>query len=325
MFMLKYRNILNYCNFTMKKLILTSSLILSCISLISCDSLPNDPVKENSSNTVTENQRETSSVAVGEEENKQESSPQSETQENENNQAEEKKPVRQNLDNNPKRGRSTQPKVGTVKELVNGDLMCYVTLVDKKGIEYNVGATFDICADDKKFVNKKVRAVYEIKSVNDCESAEPCGKTRKESIITKMEIIKNESSTKSDNRKSGSVIVGNNVVSGELTNNSQKNTQTISNGEWTITTGNHDSWNGVNNTGNISYKGCDSNGKCLRLTGGKVSCRDGKCVTGWQNGNYVYFLEQPMTEDGNSGATLTVRKDNTEILKASELKVVSGN
>ena len=95
--------------------------------------------------------------------------------------------------------------------------MCYVTLVDKKGIEHNVGASFDICADEKKFVNKKVRAVYEIKSVSDCESAEPCGKTRKESIITKMEVVSEgaEEKSPSSNSKSGK-------------------SQTLSNGEWTI-------------------------------------------------------------------------------------------
>ena len=198
--------------------------------------------------------------------------------------------------------------MGTVKELVNGDLMCYVTLVDKKGIEHNVGASFDICADEKKFVNKKVRAVYEIKSVSDCQSAEPCGKTRKESIITKMEVVSEgaEEKSPSSNSKSGK-------------------SQTLSNGEWTITLSNTDSWNGVNRTGNVSYQGCDAKGKCLKLTGGKVSCRDGKCVTGWKNGDYIYILEQPITEDGNSTSTLIVKKDNTEVLKATGLKAVSGN
>jgi hypothetical protein len=291
----------------MKKLIPTIAIILSCVSLIGCGSAPKDIVKEDSSNIVTQSQRETSSVAVGEQENKEASLPKSETQKNENNPEEEKKLVRKHLDKNTKKGVSKQPKVGTVTKLVNGDLMCYVTLVDKKGIEYNVGASFDICADEKKVLNKKVRAVYQIQSVNDCESAEPCGKSRKESIITKMEVV-NEGSTEkspSGNSKSG-------------------NSQTLSNGEWTITLSNTDSWNGVNGTGNVSYQGCDTNGKCLKLRGGKVSCRDGKCVTGWKNGNYVYILEQPMTEDGNSPATLIVRKDATEVLKATELKVISG-
>ncbi len=300
--MLKYENILDYCNFTMKKLIPAIAVILSCVSLIGCGSAPKDTVKEDASNSVTQSQAQTFPVAATEQENKQESA----TQENKNNQEEKKKQVRKNLDKNPKKTESNQPKVGTVKELVNGDLMCYVTLVDKKGIEHNLGASFDICADEKKFVNKKVRAVYEIQSVNDCESAEPCGKTRKESIITKMEVVSEgaEEKSPSSNSKSGK-------------------SQTLSNGEWTITLSNTDSWNGVNGTGNVSYQGCDAKGKCLKLTGGKVSCRDGKCVTGWKNGDYVYILEQPITEDGNSTSTLIVRKDNTEILKTTDLKLLN--
>ncbi|MEI3652211.1 MAG: hypothetical protein ACLBM3_20315 [Dolichospermum sp.] len=300
--MLKYENILDYCNFTMKKLIPAIAVIISCVSLIGCGSAPKDTVKEDASNSVTQSQAQTFPVAATEQENKQESA----TQENKNNQEEKKKQVRKNLDENPKKTESNQPKVGTVKKLVNGDLMCYVTLVDKKGIEHNVGASFDICADEKKFVNKKVRAVYEIQSVNDCESAEPCGKTRKESIITKMEVVSEgaEEKSPSSNSKSGK-------------------SQTLSNGEWTITLSNTDSWNGVNGTGNVSYQGCDAKGKCLKLTGGKVSCRDGKCVTGWKNGDYVYILEQPITEDGNSTSTLIVRKDNTEILKTTDLKLLN--
>lgn len=82
-----------------------------------------------------------------------------------------------------------QPEIGTIKEMVNGDIMCYVTLVDDSGIEHNVGALFEICERQATFLNKKVRAFYEIHSVNDCESAEPCGKSRQESLITKLEIL----------------------------------------------------------------------------------------------------------------------------------------
>jgi len=297
--MLKYENILDYYNFTMKKLIPAIAVILSCVSLIGCGSAPKDTGASNSvTQSQAQSQTETSPVAATEQENKQESA----TQENQNNQEEK---VRKNLD---KKAETNQPKVGTVKELVNGDLMCYVTLVDNKGIKHNVGATFEMCADEKKVLNKKVNAVYEIKSVSDCQSAEPCGKTRKESIITKMEVVNEgaEEKSPSSNSKSGK-------------------SQTLSNGEWTITLSNTDSWNGVNGTGNVSYQGCDAKGKCLKLTGGKVSCRDGKCVTGWKNGDYIYILEQPITEDGNSTSTLIVRKDNTEVLNSPGLKVVSGN
>lgn len=199
-----------------------------------------------------------------------------------------------------------QPSIGTVNNMVNGDLMCYVTLVDENEVQHEVGADFEICANQNTFLNQKVRVSYEVVSINDCQSAEPCGKTRKESIITKMEII------------------------GEGNANSPSNSQTISNGEWTITVGNTDSWSGVNGTGNLSYRGCDSKGKCINLTGGQVTCRNGVCITGWRNGDYSYSLEQPMDnpdrpERSESSTILTVRQGSNVILNATGFKVVSPN
>jgi hypothetical protein len=102
------------------------------------------------------------------------------------------------------------------------------------------------------------------------------------------------------------------------------NTRIIRNSEWNITLSNFDSWNGVNNTGNVKYYGCDSKGKCLELTDGKVSCRNGKCVTGWKNGSYSYVIEDLITEDGNNpqGSTLIVRQNGKVILRAEGLKAV---
>lgn len=197
-----------------------------------------------------------------------------------------------------------QPKIGIVKSMVNGDLMCYVTLIDENNIKHDVGADFEICTKEKTFLNKKVRVSYELVSINDCQSAEPCGKTRKESIITKMEIL------------------------GDATPKNPSNSQTLSNGDWTITIGNTDSWSGVNGTGNLSYRGCDPKGKCINLTGGRVTCRDGICTTGWSNGDYLYIIEQPINnpdrpEAPGSSTVLTVRKGSNVILKATGFKVVS--
>lgn len=278
----------------MQKLIPTIYLIIGCISIVGCGNSPTNTANtapESSTNTVAQSQTTTSPEPETETSAKTESTQKDETE------------------TSAKTGKTTQSetkvpkqlKVGTVKELVNGDLLCYVKLVAENGTEYNEGASFEICAEETKFLNKKVRASYQIKSVNDCQSIEPCGKTRKESIITNMEVLDEKSSTKTEDSKSSK-------------------SNTISNGEWTITIGNTDSWTGVNNTGNLTYKGCDSQGKCINLTGGKISCRDGKCVTGWTNGDYVYIVEQPITEDGNSPSTLIVRKGNSEILKAIGLK-----
>jgi hypothetical protein len=199
-----------------------------------------------------------------------------------------------------------QPKIGTIKDMVNGDLMCYVTLIDENNTQHQVGADFELCANKNKFLNQKVRLSYQVVSINDCQSAEPCGKTRKESIITRMEILEEKKSTNSGN------------------------SQTISNGEWTITIGNINSWSGVNGTGNLTYRGCDSKGKCINLTGGRIACRNGICTTGWTNGDYSYILQEPMTnpdspQEPGSSTTLIVRKGSNVILRTTGFKVVAPN
>ncbi|MEQ9238593.1 hypothetical protein [Coleofasciculus sp. E2-BRE-01] len=190
------------------------------------------------------------------------------------------------------------PTVGRVKSMVNGDLMCYVSLVDENNSEHEIGATFDICANSNLFLNQKVRLVYDRIPVNDCQSIEPCGKTRIESLITKMETVRDG------------------------------NSQTLSNGEWTITIGNRESWSGVNRTGNLSYQGCDSQGNCIDLTGGKVTCRDGLCTIGWRNGDYFYVIEQPIDnperpELSESSTRLIVRKGSEVILETTGFQIVS--
>ncbi|MCW5314947.1 hypothetical protein GTQ43_14360 [Nostoc sp. KVJ3] len=83
---------------------------------------------------------------------------------------------------------NNNPIFGTIKDMQNGDLKCYVTVVDEDGKLYEgVGAIFDICEPDK-YVNQKVKMSYELEDVSDCQSSEPCGKTIKEWLITKIEI-----------------------------------------------------------------------------------------------------------------------------------------
>ncbi len=85
----------------------------------------------------------------------------------------------------------TKPTIATVTKMTNGDIMCYVTLVDAKGKVYqDLGASFEICAKEKTYLNLKVRLSYQKERVNDCQSAEPCGKTRLETLITKMQVMR---------------------------------------------------------------------------------------------------------------------------------------
>lgn len=82
------------------------------------------------------------------------------------------------------------PKIGTVKKITNGDLLCYISLVDEKGKQHEVGADFGICGQEKAYLNKKVRLTYGLANVSDCQSAEPCGKTRQQQVIEKMELVR---------------------------------------------------------------------------------------------------------------------------------------
>jgi hypothetical protein len=295
----------------MNKLIPTIALIVSSILITGCGTSPTDTVRDTTTNNVettqTESQPEISTVSSNE---TTPSTPKSSTTTaNETKIAQvdtSSTPKTTEIVNNQANNRKTQqvvnkqPKIGTVKELVTGDIICYATLVDEQGKEFRDGASFELCAESEKYLNKNVRASYEIASLNDCESIEPCGKSRQESIISQMEIL----AQKSPNKPQSS------------------NSQTFSNGKWTITIGNINSWSGVNNTGNLTYKGCDAKGNCINLTGGKVSCRDGKCVMGWVNGDYRYIWSTVITEDGNGPSTLIVKQGDKEILNATGFKLV---
>jgi tRNA-binding EMAP/Myf-like protein len=80
------------------------------------------------------------------------------------------------------------PKNGKVLTLTNGDLMCYVD-ISKSGKKYHLGADFSIC-EQSKSINQRVELTYKARKVNDCQSNEPCGKTRIENLIVKMKLIK---------------------------------------------------------------------------------------------------------------------------------------
>lgn len=78
------------------------------------------------------------------------------------------------------------PRTGRVLKMTNGDLMCYLELRDRRGQVHSLGADFDICAQEQKFLGKRVRLTYKKMRVNDCESAEPCGKTKVMNLVSRL-------------------------------------------------------------------------------------------------------------------------------------------
>jgi hypothetical protein len=79
------------------------------------------------------------------------------------------------------------PPRGKVLQLTNGDLMCYVE-IDARGKKYHLGADFEIC-NQTKFLNKQVQLTYKRRKINNCQSKEPCGKTRIQNLIVKMKLV----------------------------------------------------------------------------------------------------------------------------------------
>jgi hypothetical protein len=190
-----------------------------------------------------------------------------------------------------------EPEVGIIQQIQQGDLMCYITFTDETGKQRQTGATFELCEQPQQYLQQRVRLVYGIRNVSDCPSNEPCGKTRRTYLVTRMTPVD----------QAGRELNADTIV--------------LQNQEWTITVGNRNSWSGVNNTGNLSYSGCNSQQACIDLTGGKVTCRDGICATTWRNGEYTYTLASTISDDeSRSQSTLTVRQNGRVLREITGLK-----
>jgi hypothetical protein len=80
------------------------------------------------------------------------------------------------------------PRTGTVLKMTNGDIACYIELRDVGGRTHTLSAGFDLCEKSEKFLNRRVKLTYESTKVNDCQSAEPCGKTRWETLVVRLKL-----------------------------------------------------------------------------------------------------------------------------------------
>ncbi|MEH2347474.1 MAG: hypothetical protein V7K55_05620 [Nostoc sp.] len=166
----------------MKKTIFTTILLFCSMLIVSCGESTKSVSQENKvnqANTSTTTQVNSQSTSTTRLDNTKNINKVSNSTSNKNTSMKNNKS--HEIDNN-------NPIFGTIKDMQNGDLKCYVNVVDEKGKLYEgVGAVFEVCEPDK-YVNKKVKMSYELENVNDCQSSEPCGKTIKEWLITKIEI-----------------------------------------------------------------------------------------------------------------------------------------
>jgi hypothetical protein len=82
------------------------------------------------------------------------------------------------------------PRIAKVIGINQGDLACYVDLVDDNGRKYEgIYAIFEICEKPESFLKKKVKLSYREETFNDCESDQPCGKTKLITAITEMQLV----------------------------------------------------------------------------------------------------------------------------------------
>jgi hypothetical protein len=81
------------------------------------------------------------------------------------------------------------PTSGRVESTINGDIACYLTIVDDSDNRHeNIRATFDLCANQNRFLNQRVNLEYGQVRVNNCQGAEPCTVTRLETVATEITV-----------------------------------------------------------------------------------------------------------------------------------------
>jgi hypothetical protein len=81
------------------------------------------------------------------------------------------------------------PTSGKLIELTNGDLMCYVDIIDFRGKKYTLGADFEIC-NRTRYLNQRVRLTYRKTKVSKCQGNDACGKSIVKNLIVKMDLIR---------------------------------------------------------------------------------------------------------------------------------------
>ena len=188
------------------------------------------------------------------------------------------------------------PAIGTIIEMQQGDVSCYQKLHSPLTGEYlSLLGSFELCYRDLMegdLIGRTSRFDYRVASFSNCESAE-CDTGVYDWYLH------------------DAIVLGDAWLM-------------VENTEWSVSVGHLESWDGTNDTGDLTYVGCDISqaenpqGSCLALTGGTNTCTDQTCVTTWTDDDHVYSLSSPISEDETwPPQTLTVTL-NGEIVTESE-------
>lgn len=81
--------------------------------------------------------------------------------------------------------------VGTVKSLSQGDVACYVDLVDENNQGFSEMADFDICGLESKIKGKKVKLTYTAQNVmaDSCQGNPECKDSKTVQLITSVTLM----------------------------------------------------------------------------------------------------------------------------------------
>ena len=88
-------------------------------------------------------------------------------------------------------GQITKKTVGTVMATNSGDVACYLTLKDDRGVVFEEMAKFEICDQKPPLKGKRVSLTYALQSVmaDECQGNPDCKKSRTVALVSAARII----------------------------------------------------------------------------------------------------------------------------------------
>jgi len=93
-------------------------------------------------------------------------------------------------DDTVKIGKETKKTIGILTKAVAGDVACYLTLRDDRGVVFEEMADFAIC-EQPKLVGKRLRLTYSIENVlaGECQGDPDCKKSKSVVLVKSAEVL----------------------------------------------------------------------------------------------------------------------------------------
>ncbi len=88
-------------------------------------------------------------------------------------------------------GQATKKTVGTVMATNSGDVACYLTLKDDRGVVFEEMAKFEICDQKPPLKGKRVSLTYALQNVmaDECQGNPDCKKSRTVALVSAARIL----------------------------------------------------------------------------------------------------------------------------------------